>query len=249
MDVPAGTRRRRAGFGAMRVGAGALVLLAACGGGDAPGEGASEEVPAEAPTPAARDAGPGRFLGILTVEGRPEVALCSGTALPVDGPAILELLELHADLAPGMEPLEGVFVDVLGKLRDDGDGAWLEALEVRRAAWEGWGCRTDESAVVLGASGTEPFWGLTVADRTADWSTPEAGETLFHDGLFRLPRGGWGLEANTSSGETRLSVEIQAQGCRNEMSGAYSHLTVLVRIGGTDYRGCGFSGPETIQIP
>lgn len=232
---------------AVVVAAGALLGLAGCTGGDGPGDGApgagAISLPGEV-APAATGE-PARFKGVMTVEGRPELALCDGRILPLDGPAAMELVELHAELTPGAEPLEGLFVDVLGEVRDPGDGPWLDALEVRRAAYEGWGCARDESALVLEASGTEPFWSLTVVEGTATWRTPESLETLAHDGAFPMPRGGWMLEGLDAGGEVRLRAEFYQEPCRNAMSGAFSHLTALVTQDGTEYRGCAFWGPES----
>lgn len=223
---------------------GALVL-AACGGDASEPPLGSAATPEELPGRAQ----PARYRGVLTLEGRPEVVLCEGTSVPVDGPALPDLLELHAVLTPGSEPMEGIFVDVLGQVQDAGGEPWLDALEVRRAAFEGWGCRRDESSAVLRASGTEPFWSLSVEREGATWSTPEAVETLVHDGPYTMTRGGWALEARTASAEPRLQAEFYAQGCQDPMSGAYSHLTVLVTLGDVRYRGCGYFGPELAELP
>jgi uncharacterized membrane protein len=201
-------------------------------------------VPGEEGAPADTGADvPGRFLGILTMEGRPEVFLCQGGSYPVDGPAFPDLVELHASLTPGVEPLEEIFVDVLGELREDGGGAWLDALEVRRAAYEGWGCRGEAERFLYQASGTEPFWSLTVEEASASWRTPEGVRRFVHEGPYRLPRGGVALDGRDESGAAVLEVEFQDEPCRDAMSGAYSHLTVRVRMEGVELRGCGFQGP------
>ncbi|MDT8340801.1 MAG: hypothetical protein RQ751_04745 [Longimicrobiales bacterium] len=234
----------------------ALLLLAglgACGGGDGPpagaGQGAGAGTEAESSGPPSggaaaveTSAGPERLTGYLTVEGRPEVALCRGGALSVDGPALPDLLDLHLALAPGLEPLEGVFVDVLGEVRSDDRETWLDALEVRRASFEGWGCRADEAGLVLDAWGNEPFWSLTVGPETAMWRTPEGERSYGHDGPFPLPRGGWALEGVTADGSVAWSAQILQRPCQDTMSGAYAHLEITVELGGSVYRGCAYSG-------
>lgn len=243
-------RAGRYGTAVGRLAVGALALVLSACGGDAPepppGSGAAPEAGAGPPAPEAAPgpAEPGRHRGVLTLEGRPEVMLCDGATLPVDGPALPDLVELHAGMTPGAEPMEGIFVDVLGEVRDAGSGPWLDALEIRRASYEGWGCRRDEVGLVLEASGTEPFWNLRVEEETAAWSTPEATETLAHRGIYRMTRGGWALEGRTPAGEARLQAEFHPEPCINAMSGAFSHLTALVTLGGTEYRGCAYLGPE-----
>lgn len=234
--VTGGGRRRHAV--AARGVAWALLALAGCTGGGGPEDHASGEATASTPGE------PARFRGVLTVLGRAEIVLCDGRSLALDGPAAMELLELHAELTPGGEPLEGMFVDVLAELRDAEEAPWLNALEVRRAAIEGWGCGRDEAALVLEASGTEPFWSLTVEERTATWRTPESLEALVHDGPYPMPRGGSVLEGRGQNGAVRLRAEFYQGPCRNAMSGAYSHLTAVVTLDGVGFRGCAFSGPE-----
>ncbi|HSG46802.1 MAG TPA: hypothetical protein VLA43_03190, partial [Longimicrobiales bacterium] len=154
-----------------------------------------------------------------------------------------DLLELHAGMTPGAEPMEGIFVDVLGEVRDADGDPWLDALEIRRAAHEGWGCSRDESGIVLEASGTEPFWNMRVEEGTVVWRTPEATETLSHEGLYRMTRGGWALEGKAPGGEVRLRAEFYREPCNNDMSGAFSHLTALLTLGEQEFRGCAYLGP------
>lgn len=222
-----------------------LVLLpAGCGGGDAESadQGQVQVLPLEESPGPEQDLA--RYVGVLTVEGRPEVLLCDRTPLEADGPALMELLELHAELTPGQEPMEGLFVDVLGRIREDARGRWLDLVEVRRAAWEGWGCRTDESGVVFRAAGTEPFWTLTVREETAEWRTPDEVKQFVHAGAYGMPRGGWELDASESGGAAALRAEFHQEPCRDAMSGAYSHLSAVVFTGERELRGCAYIGPE-----
>jgi uncharacterized membrane protein len=223
----------------------AFAGCAAPEGDRTPAREGESEAPAEAePLPETGTAtDPARFTGILTVEGGAEITLCDGGAYPVDGPASLTLLEVHASLAPGAEPMEGIFVDVLGEIRDEARGPWLDALEVRRAAWEGWGCGTRDDGIIYRASGTEPYWSLSVADSVAEWSTPEGLEQFVHDGPYPMTRGGWALDGETDRGAT-LRAEFHDEPCRDAMSGAYSHLTAEVSLGGVEYRGCAYRAPE-----
>ena len=185
-----------------------------------------------------------RYTGLFSMLGAPEFRSCEGWALPVNGPAGLELMDLHVGLTPGSEPGEDIFVDLVAELRQGAGGPVLDVLEVRRAAYEGWGCGGDDVGVLLEASGTEPFWSLTARREGAEWRTPEERMDLSHGGLFLLGRGGWGLEGRDASGAP-WSADFQSGGCRNAMSGAYSHLAAEVRIRGEVFSGCAFLGPAT----
>ena len=48
-----------------------------------------------------------------------EFQSCDGGApLWLDGPLAIDLQELHAELAPGVEPFEGIFIDVVANDSD-----------------------------------------------------------------------------------------------------------------------------------
>lgn len=220
-----------------------LLLSAACGGGEPP-EAAPDDATGMEEDAAPVEAGPQRLQGILTLEGEPELLLCDGTPYPVDGPAFPEMAELHTQLTPGAEPLEGIFVDVLAEVREGERGPWVDALALRRAAFEGWGCRDRTDGLLYRGSGTEPFWNLVVEEGRARWETPEGSRSFVHDGVVQMPRGGWELEARAEGGNGGLRAEFHSEPCRNAMSGAWSHLAVTVELGGETFQGCAFRGPE-----
>ncbi|HSM06263.1 MAG TPA: hypothetical protein VK858_16705 [Longimicrobiales bacterium] len=217
-----------------------LVGPAACG--DTPPPEDAEGEPAGEAEARAAAADPAPITGYLTLEGQPIITRCgTGEELPVDGPALPDLLDLHTSLAPGMEPMEGVFVDVLGTIRDSGGGPEVDALEVRRAAWEGGGCGDGGPPPVYSASGTEPFWSLTVTDETLTWSTPEGGTTMEHQGPYRMNLGGWQVDGTSAAGG-ELTARFYPEPCQNAMSGAWFHMRAGVELDGTSYEGCAWSG-------
>ncbi|MEJ2539458.1 MAG: hypothetical protein P8188_05740 [Gemmatimonadota bacterium] len=236
-DHPAASRRGRrtsaALLGSLAV---VLPLLASCGEGDS----SSGEDPRARSTP--EDvAAPVRVSGYLTLEGEPTLARCeSGEELAVGGPALPDLLELYTALAPGMEPMEGVFVDVLGGLRN----GELDALEVRRAAWEGGGCGDEPEELIFEARGTEPFWTLQVLGGRATWRTPEDQQTFEHQGPYRMDRGGWQVDGVSGSGAPLLA-RFYDEPCRDAMSGAWFHMTAEVELEGREYGGCAYAGGST----
>lgn len=227
----------------------ALALwLAACGG-DSPGEGA---VGGDGPDASAEASEELLLSGYLVLEQGPFITLCgTGEEASVDGPAYEDLLDLHATLAPGVEPLEGVFVEVLGTLVEGARGPVVEAIEVRRAAWEGGGCTDAQPGLAFRASGTEPFWSLTVAGGAMTWRTPEAQETLEHRGPYRSDRGDWLVDGTFEAGapvgaETALAARFYAEPCRDAMSGAWFHMSAEVAFEEREYRGCAYAGGVSV---
>lgn len=224
----------------------ALVLLSGCefsgepGGGEADGPGAPQAGSAATFTEVTPIT---RFTGFFTVEDGWRLIPCGDDPVPVEGPAIPDLLQVYGELVPDGE--EGMFVDVLGQVREQGGRGWLEAMEIRRAYFEGFGC-DDVVRAQLAASGTEPFWSLEVDVDMASWSTPDGTRDFVHDGLELSESGSWILDARpagaSSSTEPTLRLEAWSDPCRNQMSGAYSHLRVEVTLDGELYRGCAVLG-------
>ena len=230
--------------------AGGLVfgVVAACSG--------DEAAPTPDAAPAAQDQlapelrGPIRAAGLLLIgEGIVEFQSCDGGApLWLDGPLALDLQELHYELAPGVEPFEGIFIDVVANVGPPPavgpgtayDGA-LIVLYLRRAALEGWNCGDVDPTVIMQASGTEPFWSLNVTTEGAEFATPE-GRLALDLGELAEDDEGWVVQGAGPDGGT-VFVSFVPVPCRDAMSGAYSHLSAEVQAGGRTYRGCGWLGP------
>jgi uncharacterized membrane protein len=230
-----------------------LVLVATGCGDEVPGGAGGAAGDAASDRGTAAPSSPTRITGYLTIDEVPVLALCgTGEERTLDGPAFPDLLDLHGALAPGVEPMEGVFVDVLGSLVDGAGGAAIEALEVRRAAWEGGGCGELEPGLVFRAHGTEPFWSLSVLAETLTWRTPEGERTLAHRGPYRSDRGDWLVDGTVEptvpgSGVTPvLTARFFPEPCRDAMSGAWFHMSAEVILDGQEYRGCAFSGGESL---
>lgn len=184
-----------------------------------------------------------RFTGLFTVEEGWRFIPCGEEPIPLEGPAIPDLLAIYDELVPDGE--ESMFVDLLGQVRERDGRGWLEAMEVRRAHYEGFGC-DDVVQGQLEASGTEPFWRLTVEEGTATWNTPGGSRAFVHDGMRLDESGGWVVQGRgadaPAGGQPTLQVEAWPEPCRNQMSGAYSHLQVEVTLDGEVFRGCAVLG-------
>lgn len=230
-------------------------VLTACGGAEPGAEagGAADEA-SQAGAPPAAGAGalePGiqRVTGFVVIgQDRRDFQPCvGGGEYWLDGPALPEILDLHANLTPGMEPLESIFVDLLaapGSPPESGPGAGLagrlDALEVRRAAFEGWGCREVDRSLVVEARGNEPFWRLEVTEAASIFATPD-GERAFTAGDPEPSPEGWRLTGTTDLGEP-FTLVLDLTGCVDSMSGAWSHVTARLELPGQVLEGCGVLG-------
>ncbi len=237
---------RRGRFAALAVCAAAV----GCGGGEPPTEDAPDTGAAEFPAAAgALEPGIQRVTGFVAIgqERRDFVPCAGGEPYWLDGPALPEILELHAVLTPGMEPVESIFLDLLaapGSPPASGPGAGLagrlDALEVRRAAFEGWGCREVDQTLVAEARGNEPFWRLEVTEAGATFATPE-GERPFEAARPEPSPEGWRLTGTTDAGEP-FTLVLDLTGCVDSMSGAWSHVTARLELPDRVLEGCGVLG-------
>lgn len=82
---------------------------------------------------------PIRHLGLFVAGDFIEFEACSGEPYSIDGPVLADLVSMRDQLVPGLEPLEAVFVDLLGTISDPASGPALDAIEMRRVAYEGGG--------------------------------------------------------------------------------------------------------------
>lgn len=221
--------------------------VAGCDGSGEPGVEARQDGSGEAgagiASPVSELTAITRFQGLFTVDDGWSFIPCGEEPIPVEGPAIPDLLEVYDELVP--DGAEGMFVDVLGQVRERDGRGWLEAMEIRRAHFEGFGC-DDVVEARLEASGTEPFWRVSVEEGTVTWTTPSGERRFVHPGLELDESGSWAVRARTAdapaAGEPTLVLEAWPDPCRNQMSGAYSHLRVEVMLEGEVFQGCGVLG-------
>ena len=240
-----GSVRRVAWFAAV------ALVSGSCAGDSVPqdeAEGPGAAAPAEAEAPVlsrVRITG-----GLLVGENIQEFQPCAGgPAYWLDGPLTPDVLELHAELAPGVEPFETIFLDVVADLGPPpavGPGTTYEGSvlvqRLRRAAFEGWGCDDMAADLVVEASGTEPFWQLRITEADAVFTTPESSVAL---DMGELRSDFEGFLAQGSDPEVgNVFLTLTEVVCRNAMSGALTHLTARLERGGRVYEGCAFLGPS-----
>ncbi len=165
----------------------------------------------------------------------------------VPGPEVLDLVAIHEELVPGDTPVETIFVDLLGEAVEERGEMTFEVLEVYRAGWEDWGCTWQPFVDELrfAASGTEPDWTIHVAtDSTVRLSRIDEMVEGWATAIDGTLAAGWTVTGTVGAGE--FTLQLEAVACRNEMSGGWSHLEVLLTLDGEERRGCGFIG-ETME--
>lgn len=95
------------------------------------------------------------------------------------------------------------------------------------------------------ARGNEPFWSIEASDDELRWTTPDTPDAVVWSGVARTDRAdGFDLAA-TRDGAT-LTLAATATLCRDNMTGMPYPHTVTVRVGETDYRGCGGEALELL---
>lgn len=224
-----------------------LALFAtACGCPSGPDEAAQEAdatkpgPPPPPPVPVERIRGD---LGVDT-EGGLHIAICGGgEPLKVLGSAVGELREALEALehAPG-DPT--VPVEVIGATRDQPGGGGMisvESLVVALTPGSTMLCELDASYLYR-AHGTEPFWSLTVLDGTLRFEAMDLEAPIEVRGTaVRIP--GVSAPAWKGAGDGRtLEVELVPERCYDGMSGASYPFGAIVRLDGTELKGCAMQG-------
>ena len=212
----------------------ALLAMASCGGEGAP-DTAPDAPPADVPT---------RHLGLFVAGDYVEFEACSGEAYAIDGPVMTDLIAMHEVLIPGLEPLEAVFVDLLGTISGSGADGALDALEMRRVAYEGGGCAGNDAGIFFRGLGTEPFWSVAIGEDGFSWVTPETTSNFTHNGLQDGLQGEWIFEGLNADNAVAITATIFQEPCVDQMSGSWYHLTMRVDRADQVFQGCAYLGPE-----
>jgi uncharacterized membrane protein len=225
-----------------------LASLAACKPDTPATETAS--VPAPTPAPAATGAtdasatpavaaivgeGPQRLrgAGIMGKDGY-GLTLCGETnqrILDLDAPA---QAALETFMANGKHEFQ---VDAWGLPEANGH---LRVSSIERLYTEGPGCDEKLDGFDFRAHGTEPFWGLDVAEGQLLLSRPEKGAL---SGAAKDLGGGEGtrkFEADTAEG--KLVASFAAGSCNDGMSDGQFGWTAEVSLGAQHFKGCAYAG-------
>lgn len=155
------------------------------------------------------------------------------------------LRDLHEALRPHAEPIEEVFVSVLGVTGPAPEAGYpgeLAVAEVEYAAVEGRGCESDWR-FRFRAAGNEPFWAVTVSGDTLRLTVPDASERVWPGVLEQATADGLRI---TVSADASLTLDLTKRACRDSMSGAWSQLTASLRLDGRSLEGCAVRGDAAV---
>jgi len=163
------------------------------------------------------------------------------------------LRDLHAELAPGLEPYEEMFVlvrGIVGEAPLEGFGAEYPGSfvvsQVLYAAGEGFGCDLDLNRFSYRLLGNEPFWTLNVVDAMAELSRMGMQGQIWSD--LRSETTGTGVTYLSNGSESgTLEISILEEPCRDSMSGAYHGHSAVVSVAGEELSGCAIEGSRLLS--
>jgi uncharacterized membrane protein len=157
-----------------------------------------------------------------------------------------EVQRIYEELSS--EPYQPLFFEVLAERAsalETGFGAEyvdsLIVMKVRRAEYEGWGCREDLSDIEFRGSGTEPFWSLEIRTSGLALRRPDLPEPLEWTPVLRREAGD--TVAYSAAGENgAIEIELREAVCVDAMAGSYFPYAVEVRLADQTLTGCALAG-------
>ena len=120
----------------------------------------------------------------------------------------------------------------------------LEQLLYAGNAGEGVGCTSPVPDYVVAARGNEPFWAAQVTDTGMVWKQPEAPQGITLTALQSQDAEGTVSYRATADGHN-LELLIDAQACRDSMSGEYFAYAARAVLDGKQFTGCARVGKQT----
>lgn len=149
---------------------------------------------------------------------------------PADGASLKLYIEAYGERATTAENLPanastfaGVFV--------------LEEALYAAPAEQIRGCDTPARDYIVAARGSEPFWSVEVTDAALTWRQPEEPKEI------SLPapqtQDSEGAVSYTAAGQDhQIELLIEAQDCRDAMSGEYFAYAARAKLDGKQFTGC-----------
>lgn len=117
----------------------------------------------------------------------------------------------------------------------------IEQLLFAGVSGEGAGCAKPAPDYVVAARGNEPFWSAQVTDTGMVWKQPEAPQQIVLGELQSQDAEGT-VSYRASSGDHNLQLLIDAQACRDSMSGDYFAYAARAVLDGKQFKGCAHVG-------
>lgn len=140
------------------------------------------------------------------------------------------------------EGAQTLFADVRGRLVPSANGSrQLRLTKLYRLQHEGHGCDVEGfRQLTLRASGNEPFWSLRITRQGMLLERPDQPPLALPYLEERLPNGQ--ASFTSEAGDDSLSLWVAPQRCQDSASGAISHLSAVLQVGGQTLRGCAYYG-------
>jgi uncharacterized membrane protein len=106
------------------------------------------------------------------------------------------------------------------------------------------GCDLPPQDYIVAARGNEPFWGAEVTDATLLWRQPEEPKEISI--AAPQPQDSEGAVSYVATGaDHKVELLIEAQACRDDMSGEYFAYSARATLDGKKYAGCARIGART----
>jgi len=99
------------------------------------------------------------------------------------------------------------------------------------------GCEVPAVDYAVAARGSEPSWAVQVTDTQMIWKQPEAPKEITLDGLQSQDAEGTVSYAAAGNGHT-VELLIDAQPCRDSMSGEFFGFAARAKLDGKEFKGC-----------
>ena len=139
----------------------------------------------------------------------------------------------------------GPVPDALTAAKGQAGAFTLEQLLFASAAREGGGCEQAAPDYVVTARGNEPFWSLTVTGIGMQLKLPDSPQGLNFTELQSEDAEGTVSYSATAEGK-KLQLIVDAQACRDSMSGDYFAFTARAEFDGKELKGCARVGSQEV---
>lgn len=106
------------------------------------------------------------------------------------------------------------------------------------------GCDSPPQDYIVAARGNEPFWSAQVTEAALLWSQPEEPREI-SIAAPQMQNSEGAVSYVAASAEHKIELLIEAQGCRDDMSGEYFAYSARATLDGKKYAGCARIGGRT----
>ena len=231
----------------------ASIALHACSKAPPPPAAAPDAAPVPAasipaPAPAAE---PPAESSLALKRGRLSLATEQATFKPCGDQAMLWVVDqtdgvLQQTFANESKPLE-LYIEAHGERTPVPDGVAaaraypgafiLEEVLYASPPAESQGCDTPAPTYIVAARGNEPFWAVEVTEERMTWRQPEEPKEILIEAPQSQDAEGTVGYTGKGAGHT-LELFVDAEPCRDSMSGAFFAYSARAVFDGKEFKGC-----------